>query len=142
MEVRLVALLVAALALGGPAATAATPPFFQTPSRNIGCIFVAGLGALDKPYLRCDIGSGLRPLPPKPKSCDLDWGYGFAMFAAGRAKSFCAGDTAKDPKAPVLDYGRTWRKGPFTCVSRSIGLRCANSSGRGFFLSRERSYTF
>jgi hypothetical protein len=140
--VRLVAPLLAALALGGPAAPAATSPFFQTPSRNIGCIYVAGLGAPDKPYLRCDIGSGLRPLPPRPRACDLDWGYGYAMFATGRAGTFCAGDTAKDPKAPVLGYGRTWRKGPFTCVSRSIGLRCRNTSGRGFFLSRERSYTF
>jgi hypothetical protein len=142
--VRLLALLLVATAVGAeaPSAPAATPAFFQTPSRNIGCIFVLGLGAPDKPYLRCDIGGGLRPLPPKPRSCDLDWGYGYAMFATGPAKTFCAGDTARDPRAPVLAYGRRWRKGPFTCVSRSVGLRCTNRSGRGFFLSRERSYTF
>jgi uncharacterized protein DUF6636 len=134
------ALLVAAVS--APGGLAATPNFFQTPSRNIGCIFVAALGSTDRPYLRCDIGSGLRPLPPRPSSCDLDWGYGYSMFDTGRAKTFCAGDTAKDPRAPVLAYGRTWRKGPFTCVSRSLGLRCTNRSARGFFLSREHSYTF
>jgi hypothetical protein len=64
------------------------------------------------------------------------------MVDTGRAKTFCAGDTAKDPRAPVLQYGRTWRKGPFTCVSQPIGLRCTNRSKRGFFLSRQHSYTF
>ncbi len=64
------------------------------------------------------------------------------MFDTGRAKPFCAGDTAKDPRAPILQYGRTWRKGSFTCVSRPIRLRCTNRSKRGFFLSRQRSYTF
>jgi hypothetical protein len=128
--------------IGTGAASAKTPNFFQTPSRNIGCIYVAPLAAGDQPYLRCDIGGGLHPLPPRPKTCDLDWGYGYQMYATGRAKPFCAGDTAKDPRAPVLAYGRTWRKGPFTCLSRSIGLRCANRSRHGFFLSREHSYTF
>ena len=64
------------------------------------------------------------------------------MVDTGRAKTFCAGDTAKDPRAPILQYGRAWRKGPFTCLSQSIGLRCTNRSKRGFFLSRQHSYTF
>jgi hypothetical protein len=92
--------------------------------------------------MRCDIGGGLHPMPPRPTSCDLDWGYGYAMTAFGKARTFCAGDTAHDPRAPILQYGKTWKKGPFTCLSRPIGLRCANRSRHGFFLSRERSYTF
>jgi hypothetical protein len=128
--------------LGAGSAGAASPDVFQTPSRNIGCIYVAPLGPRDRPYLRCDIGGGLHPLPPRPRSCDLDWGYGYGMFGLGRAKPFCAGDTAKDPRAPVLAYGRTWRKGPFTCLSRASGLRCTSGSRHGFFLSREHSYTF
>ena len=117
--------------------------FFQTPSKNIGCIYVAPFASTDKPSLRCDIGGGLHPLPPRPKRCDLDWGYGYEMIGgSGRAKTFCAGDTAKDPRAPVLQYGRTWKKGPFTCVSQRIGLRCTNLVRHGFFLSREHSYTF
>jgi hypothetical protein len=132
------------LAAGAGSASAATkvPNFFQTPSHNIGCIYVAPFASTDRPNLRCDIGGGLHPLPLRPKNCDLDWGYGYAMFGTGRAGTFCAGDTAKDPRAPVLAYGRTWRKGPFTCTSRAIGLRCTNRSGHGFFLSRQHSYTF
>jgi hypothetical protein len=138
------ALICAALLLAGTAsASAESTSSFQTPSKNIGCIYVGAFAATDKPYLRCDIGGGLHPLPPRPKGCDLDWGYGYGMVGAtGRAKPFCAGDTARDPRAPVLQYGRTWRKGPFTCVSRAIGLRCTNRAGHGFFLSRQRSYTF
>ncbi len=137
-------LLGAALLLAGSAgaASAKPPATFQTPSRNIGCIYLPASGT-DRAYLRCDIGGGLHPPPPRPKSCDLDWGYGYAIVGAyGRARPFCAGDTARDPRAPVLQYGRTWRGGPFTCVSRSVGLRCTSRSGHGFFLSREHSYTF
>src|SRR5262249_21120360 len=108
-----------------------------------GCTYVASFASSDRPYLRCDIGGGLHPLPPRPKSCDLDWGYGYELIGAtGRAKTFCAGDTAHDRHSPVLAYGRAWKRGPFTCTSRATGLRCANRVHHGFFLSRERSYTF
>jgi Family of unknown function (DUF6636) len=130
------------LAVGIGAAAASADGFFQTPSRNIGCVYLAKAGYGERPYLRCDIGGGLRPRPPRPKSCDLDWGYGYSMRATGKAAPFCAGDTARNPGAPVVAYGRTWRKGPFTCVSRRIGLRCTNRSKHGFFLSRQHSYTF
>jgi hypothetical protein len=132
---------VALLAAAG-AATASAASFFQTPSHNIGCVYVGLLSDGAKPYLRCDIVSGLRPRPPRPKGCDLDWGYGYSMYETGRAKPFCAGDTARDPRAPVLQYGRTWRRSPFTCVSQTSGLRCTNGSKHGFFLSRAHSYTF
>ncbi len=128
---------------GSATAASSSTSSFQTPSKNIGCIYVTPFAANDKPYLRCDIGGGLHPLPPRPKNCDLDWGYGYSMAGAkGRAAPFCAGDTAREPRAPVLKYGRTWKKGPFTCLSRTIGLRCANRAGHGFFLSRQRSYVF
>jgi hypothetical protein len=121
--------LVAALALAGPAQR---PPFefFRMPSGNIGCAFVAR-GA----SLRCDILSGLRPEPRG--RCELDW-TGLNVAATGRARPTCAGDTAVDRRAPVLRYGRSWRRGGVTCLSRTIGLRCRNRAGHGFFLSRER----
>lgn len=134
--------VVLVVALGAGAATASADGFFQTPSHNIGCAYLAKAGAGGRPYLRCDIGGGLHPLPPRPKSCDLDWGYGYSMLATGKARPFCAGDTARAPRARVVRYGTTWRKGPFACVSKRIGLRCVNRSKHGFFLSRRHSYTF
>ena len=101
---------------------------FRTPSGNIGCAYATrGLA------LRCDILSGLRPEPTA--RCELDW-TGLTLGATGRARPQCAGDTAVDRRAPVLAYGRTWRRGGIRCTSRLAGLRCVNRAARGFFLSR------
>ena len=105
---------------------------FRMPSGNIAC-------ALSPPAsgpvtLRCDILSGLSP--SRDDRCELDW-TGLSM-GRGTATPTCAGDTVYDRKAPVLTYGSVWKRGPFTCVSLLIGLSCANRTGHGFFLSKER----
>jgi hypothetical protein len=137
-------LAVAALAasVAGGSAMGAKDVFvtFRTPSHNIGCGYSKFAG--EQANVRCDIRSGLKPRPPKPKNCDLDWAYGYAMGRRGRASTLCAGDTVLDPKAPVLAYGHTWRRNGFTCTSRATGLTCRNLSGHGFFLSREHSRVF
>jgi hypothetical protein len=127
--------VVAALSAGGAAEGAGFDDGFKTPSGNIVC--AAGGG-----FIRCDIASGVRPLPPKPRSCPVDWGQGVQMSRRGRAGIVCAGDTTLGQPVPVLRYGRTWRRGGITCVSRSTGLTCRNLSGRGFFLSRARTRLF
>lgn len=103
---------------------------FQLPSKNIGCAYVTGIGPI---VLRCDIRSGLEPRPSR--RCELDW-TGVSM-GVSRASPTCAGDTVLDPRAPVLAYGKTWKRGVFTCLSSRIGLSCVNRAGAGFFLSRE-----
>jgi hypothetical protein len=103
----------------------------QLPSRNIGCIF-----SRSPRYVRCDVRTGLRPPPPRPAGCDLDWAYGLEMTAVSRPNTFCAGDTALS-QGPVLAYGATLRILGFTCVSQRTGLHCTNSARHGFFLSRE-----
>lgn len=108
----------------------------QMPSRNIGCIF-----SRSPQYVRCDVRTGLKPPPPRPKNCDLDWAYGLEMAVTSRAHTFCAGDTAL-AHGPVLAYGATLRILGFACLSQRIGLRCANRVGHGFFLSRQRWRTF
>ena len=120
------AALTSAAALGGREAFVT----FQMPSKNISCGYLSGSGPT---FLRCDIRSGLKPEPRG--ACDLDW-TGISM-GGGMARPTCAGDTVADPKAPVLPYGATWRRGPFTCLSSRIGLSCANRAGHGFFLSKE-----
>ena len=109
-------------------AGAANAAGFRTPSKNIACQVFSG-------SLRCDILSGLRPEPRR--SCELDW-TGLTLPAKGRGQAACAGDTVFDPRAPILRYRQTWRRGPFVCVSRRAGFRCTNRAGHGFFLARER----
>jgi len=127
------------LALAGSAHAALF--MFRTPSSNIGCLFSSEPG-FGGPYLRCDILSGLKPAPKRPKGCTLDWKYGYRLRPTGPALTVCAGDTAVNRHAKVVPYGRRWARGAFTCLSRKAGLRCHNRSGHGFFLSRGHSYRF
>ncbi len=121
---------------GLPADEQATIAFFRTPSGNIGCAL------LEPTYLRCDIRSGLKPMPPPDKSCQFDWGGGYKLNATGRASVSCISDTVMDARARVVPYGTVWHGGRFTCSSQLAGLRCTNASGHGFFLSKDPSYTF
>lgn len=121
-----------------PHADAQTTSFrFQTPSRNIGCLYDAPTNAPS--YIRCDILSGLKPAPKR--ACELDW-TGFTMAEKSRATASCAGDTVYDRNARIFQYSRTWTRDGFTCTVQRVGLRCKNRTGHGFFLSRTRSYTF
>ncbi len=120
-----------------------TVSFFRTPSGNIGCLYsTSGVAGAMRASVRCDIRSGLRPRPARPARCDLDYGDSYEIGKTGRAIVVCHGDTAIDPRAPVLAYGKIWRRGGLTCNSRAIGLRCTNASRHGFFMSREHSYRF
>jgi uncharacterized protein DUF6636 len=113
---------------------------FRMPSGTVFCAYEHySFAPVD---LRCEIRGGIRPLPPKPATCDVDWGGGYSMRQTGPPHVLCIGDTIYDPKAKVLPYGTTRQFGVFRCKSRPSGLRCTNASGRGFFLSREHSYTF
>ncbi|HBE17404.1 MAG TPA: hypothetical protein DEG17_20040 [Cyanobacteria bacterium UBA11149] len=103
---------------------------FIMPSKNIYCV------VYDE-YLRCEIQSQLKPMPPQPASCNLDWGNGFVLTKNGNTEVLCAGDTIYSPNFPVLQYGKLWTKAGFVCESSTNGLTCINSQGNGFFLSRE-----
>jgi hypothetical protein len=134
-------LAVAVLASGsGSALAAGGADTFRSPSGNIRCAYEHySFAPVD---LRCDILTGVKPLPPRPKSCDVDWGVGYVMRQRGPARVLCAGDTVADPKAKVLAYGATRQYGVFRCTSARAGLRCVNSTGNGFFLSKRRSYAY
>jgi hypothetical protein len=114
---------------------------FQMPSKNIGCEYwKAGPGPRPAPVLRCDILNPVKP-PPTPL-CQLDW-TGFSMTVISPARVVCVGDdTVYTRSARVAAYGSTWKHGGFICTIRRVGLRCKNTAGRGFFLSRRRSFAF
>jgi hypothetical protein len=138
LRIAAIAVFAASVVAVGPAsAKPAAQEFFRTPSKNIYCAWLSGPRTI-----RCDILSGVRPLPPKPPSCDFDWGAGFDLKRTGRARILCVSDSVVTNSAKVLRYGQTWSRGGFTCRSRVTGLRCRNSAGHGFFLSRQRSYRF
>lgn len=135
-----------AVALGAIAAMAAAaapalsaPDIAQvtTPSRNIGCVATRDGGWM----LRCDIRSHTYPTPKRPRNCPLDYGDSMTLKRMWAAKWTCHGDTALPPPDGqgfrTLAYGSTWRWGPFTCTSRTIGLSCMSMSGYGFVMSKQ-----
>jgi hypothetical protein len=128
-----------AIALSATARAADQIVFFTTPSHGIGCVYAHPEG--EGRSLRCDVLDVEHPAK-RPAWCEQDYGSSFGLEPRGRAKRLCVGDTAMDPKAPVLQYGKRRHVGPFTCVSRRAGLRCTNAAGHGFDLSRQRQRLF
>ena len=139
MKYRLAASVVGLVVLTGSASASSSSGLkgFQTPTRNIVC---GGYAGSQPAFLRCDISSGLKPKPPRPKGCEFDFGGTLTLSAKGRARIGCVSDVVlpNPAKARVLAYGKTWRYGPFKCRSARTGLTCRNRKGHGFVLSRER----
>lgn len=124
------------IAMGTAVPVAAQPLVgFQTPSGNIHCLLADG-------NLRCDLKENKAPIPPKPRSCDLEWGDAFGMNRRSSAYRICHGDTAIDPNNPVLGYGQTWQQPGFVCRSTTSGLTCRNQRAHGWQLSREGQRLF
>ncbi len=114
---------------------------FRLPSNNIFCAYVAQTSPSAK-YLRCDIMSRIKPKPKGKCKYEGSRGVSVSMGVTGRASFPCSSDTVYNERARKLAYGKTWRKGGFTCKSKETGLRCRNKSAHGFFLSRQHSYRF
>lgn len=119
---------------------------FIMPSKNIYCLFrdASARASLDKVFLRCEIASRLKPMPPRPDkpSCEFDWGGGLVLPRNKKAQVLCASDSVYSANYPILQYGQTWKRGDFTCKSTIDGLTCTNFAGQGFFLNREEWKTF
>jgi hypothetical protein len=112
---------------------------FQSPSKNIACIYFEYDG---HKALRCDIGDMEARIPPKPASCDLEWGHSFEVQSTGRADRSCTGDTQIGQPLAILPYGEVWQKSGITCKSEQTGVTCFNADRSGFSLSRARQEVF
>jgi hypothetical protein len=140
------AIVTALLAAAGAQASMKTAIFFETPSKNIVCVYISALG--QQAALQCGVGSGLHPPAPKPvPACTVTdpASNRVELDSTGKTHGFCSGDIgvlAELGRAPVLAYGSSWRHGGFVCISRTSGLECRNGSGHGFFLSRQSWHAF
>lgn len=114
---------------------------FRMPSNNVFCAYVVSSSPYAK-YLRCDIMSGIKPKPTGKCRYEGSRGVSADIGVTGKATFPCSSDSVYNKSAPKLNYGKTWRRGGFTCKSTLAGLRCSNLSHHGFFLSRQHSYRF
>jgi hypothetical protein len=128
----LAALIVAAGSVLGAHAALAQGDYtsFQSPSGNMHC-------AVSTTYASCEVREYSGKIPPRPIDCDLDWVPGASVNVKGQVSLFgCRGDTNVDPANPKLAYGRSIKRGVFTCTSAASGVSCKVKSGRGFLVSR------
>ena len=140
---------IALLALGSLAAASSSKTTtskdtfaqFRMPSNNVFCAYVVSSSPYAK-YLRCDIMSGIKPKPTGKCRYEGSRGFSANIGVTGKATFPCSSDSVYKKSAPKLAYGKTWRRGGFTCKSKLTGLRCSNLSRHGFFLSRQHSYRF
>lgn len=104
---------------------------FTSPSGNIGCILADGT-------VRCDVAERDWAPPPRPSDCPdfTDYGQGITLDTTGPASFVCAGDTAVG-SGPALPYGQFEAGGGVSCTSEPSGMRCSNSDGHGFTISRQ-----
>ena len=105
--------------------------FFLSPSKNIGC-------SLSETGARCDIQDRSWQPPPKPATCDVDFGQGVTVVGTSPATLTCAGDTVLVGDE-VLDYGHVATRGDFECRSATSGMACRNlKTNHGFSLAKEK----
>ena len=132
-------LLAAAAALAALAATpaaSATYKPFHTPSHKVRCAYFKDSRSTS---LRCDANYRIKPIGQR-RCTEGDFGASVAMSATGRAHGICVSDAIDT--GFTAHYGRTYHLGPFTCTSRTSGLRCRNAKGHGWFLSTARQELF
>ncbi len=88
--------------------------------------------------MRCDVAERDWAPPPRPSDCPdfTDYGQGITLGTTGRASFVCAGDTTLG-SGPGLPYGQFEAGGGVSCTSEPSGMRCSNSDGHGFTISRQ-----
>jgi hypothetical protein len=113
-----------------PATAHAESKNFQSPSGNIACY-------LDSAIVECDISEHTYQPPPRPPECQGVYGNRVTMTPGKPAAMTCHGDTTRVQGEPTLNYGQTISVGTFTCASEAAGIKCTDTSGHYFRLSKE-----
>jgi hypothetical protein len=131
-------ILVSAVLASSSAAGGSVLPGFRSPTGNIKCFFnPSGLtSAGHRPTLTCSLNHADYGMTLQRRCKAGDW-HGFAFAAGHKPGLFCPAGASGDHIAyRTLAYGKSWRRGAFTCTSRRIGVTC-RAKGHGLFISRQ-----
>ena len=124
-------LLIASVALAtlGATAGAASAKKFITADGNVSCL-------MRSKFVRCDITKHRWQSPPKPKSCEFDYGSSVGLNKRGEAKFLCVSDAIG--ATTVVEAGETVEVGPYRCRVRKHGkVFCIHGNSGGFKLGRK-----
>src|SRR3954454_11284907 len=131
MRLLLVLVATTALVAAADASASSTPSsFFRTPSGNIRCEAWTFRG---RTGVSCVV---LSELIPKPYQQGRDYHLWTLDSGIGVIDDYTR--WRRHPTYSLLRYGRTFRRGAISCLSRISGLRCTSANGHGYFLSRQR----
>jgi hypothetical protein len=132
----------AALAAGALAAPAsARTTFFQSPAKNIHCVYLTGTAA-SEPLVRCDVDFPTH-FRRKPSNCEFDFGRAFQVTRTHHGRAICVSDSANSPRASKLVVGTDRHLGPFTCKAPGrTSVRCTSTRGHGFLLAPSRQLVY
>jgi hypothetical protein len=139
------ALLGLALVLPATSSAGSGLRFFHTADNSIACGLVKPQKKTRKRsrlpgQARCDVPNHTWVAPPRPRTCELDWGFGVQVGDRRGASYVCAGDSVAGAKPnPVLGPGGVIGIGPYSCTVLPVAattVRCQNNRTlRGFEVS-------
>jgi hypothetical protein len=139
MKIALLVATVAFAAVTQPALAGDEPPGpaaaieFQTPSGNIGCVFIPD-GGTDT-YTPADGRAELQCDRQEPTYMRVIFG------SKGKPKKYANVGDVSCCGGDVLPYGELWTAGPFACTVKPNGLTCKRGK-HGFVMSRSAIKTF
>jgi len=108
---------------------------FNLPSLNIGCTYIPAEGTV---VYRTRAGTAeLHCTRVEPEYLVV-----ILEAEAANPRPIRAGEAPGLPMAAVLDYGRFFQEGPFTCLSARAGLVCTNATGAGLRMARREVVTW
>jgi len=137
-----VALSCVCLASVEAAGATLTLPGFRSPSGNISCLLInQAPGVLLCNPARADYRARLQAHCIGPNGGGVDW-HGFILAANRKGAINCSGGilynpSKQRPRYVSLAYGKSWRQGPFICVSQIVGVTCRSRAWHGLFVSRQ-----
>lgn len=160
---RLLLFLLSLFHLSGLAIANSDLAFFETPSRNIYCVYSGPNSNYPHSNVECEIRqftpsfdlsytkerwSGCYPLNTPCTPDNFDRYFVGAKSSVGDNSCGCM-DIANCIDVPAacqevetLEYGKSFRRGGIECRSEKEGLTCKNSEGHGFFLSKAKQSVF
>lgn len=118
----LVLSLAAVTALTAAFAAQASAKRFVTDDGNIACI-------MRSKFVRCDVSKHKWKAPPKPKSCEFD--YGSSLYLDQKKAGFAC---VSDATGATMEYpaGTKFKTGPNSCRLRKNGkVKCVHRNADG-----------
>ena len=94
------------------------------------------------PKVECVTKIKGKPILPRPKDCEFEWGELFSVGATGKASLVCASDTPAAPDPQISKDGETIKGKGWQCTASGDSVTCSNQEKHGFNISQAKQKLF